>query len=195
VCHEGPSVDCLAGGRVRVDRARTLTLVPPAGFASEVSIGSAGTEFYRDDLEEGEGSGVVFFDDAVPARRHRHLDAEQFVRWVAARPYLDADTPRRTTVAGRPAWQVQVTAPLAPGDSTLTCNEAESPCWPMIGTPRGGGLPPWETGPWTGMANRYTFIDLPGGATFGIWSWASAENWAAIDANDDLIETLSIQTP
>jgi hypothetical protein len=45
------------------------------------------------------------------------------------------------------------------------------------------------------MACRYTFIDLPGGATFAIQSWAFAENWAAIDANDELIETLRIQTP
>jgi hypothetical protein len=193
VCEEWPSVHCLPGGRVRVDGATPFTLVPPAGFESEVSIGRAGVELYRADT--GAGSGVTFFDDALPARRHRRLGAEQFARWVAAHPYLDADTPRRTTVAGHPAWQVQVTAPVAPGDPSLACNVGGQPCWPVVGTPRGGDLPPWETGPWKGMASQYTFIDLPGGATFGIWSWAFGENWAAIDANDDLIRTLRIQTP
>jgi hypothetical protein len=193
VCEEWSSVDCLSGGRVRVEAANPFTLVPPSGFESDVAIGRAGTELYRNDTEQG--SGVVFFDDAVPARQHRHLSAEEFARWVAARPYLDTGTPVRTTLAGRPAWQVQVTAPsLAPGDSASACNRAGSPCWPVIGAPRGGGLPPWETGPWKGMASRYTFIDLPGGATFGVWSWAFAENWVAVDANDDLIETLRIQT-
>ena len=192
-CAEGPAVHCLPGGRVRVDAARPFTLVPPTGFASEVAIGYAGTELYRDDTELG--AGVTFFDDAVPARLNRHLGAEEFARWIAARPYLDADTPQRTTVAGHPAWQVQVTAPGAPVERTFTCNEAGSPCWPVIGTPRGPELPPWESGPWKGMASRFTFIDLPGGATFGISSWAFAENWAAIDANEELIRTLRIQTP
>jgi hypothetical protein len=193
VCQGWPSVDCLPGGRVRVEAANPFTLVPPPGFESEVANGHAGTELYRDDT--GPGSGVTFFDDALPARRHRHLGAEQFARWVAAHPYLVADTPQRTTVAGRPAWQVQVTAPVAPGHPALECNEGGLPCWPVIGTPRGRELPPWESGPWKGMACRYTFIDLPGGATFAIQSWAFAENWAAIDANDELIETLRIQTP
>ncbi|HET9421001.1 MAG TPA: hypothetical protein VFO49_07680 [Nocardioides sp.] len=192
-CTEGPSVQCLPGGRVRVDAARPFTLVPPTGFASEVSVGRAGTELYRDDTELG--SGVAFIDDALPARRNKHLDAEEFARWIAASPYLDADTPQRTTVAGRPAWQVRVSAPGAPGDQRFACNQAGSPCWPVTATPRGRELPPWETGPWKGMANRYTFIDLPGGATFGIWSWAFGANWAAIDANEELIGTLRIQTP
>ena len=50
-----------------------------------------------------------------------------------------------------------------------------------------------KTGPWRDMASRYAFVDLPGGATFAIWSWAFDGNWVAVDAGDELIRTLRFQ--
>lgn len=76
-----------------------------------------------------------------------------------------------------------------PRNTTRSCNYDGTPCWPLLGTPRPSETT-WETGPWKNMANRYTFVGLPDGKTFVIWSWAFGRNWAAIDANEQLTTTL-----
>jgi hypothetical protein len=194
VCEDGHSVHCLGGGRVRVDRPQPFTLTPPDGYP-EIDVGEKGTELFRSDTVLG--AGVVFFDDVVPARTGQHLSARQLAYWVAARPYLDPRpgaattiTPSRTTVDGRPAWEVQVTTGRAPDSPATGCNgSAQLTCWALLGTLR-EGTGPWETGPWQSAANHYTFVDLPDGATFVIWSVAFGGDWAAIDANEELIGTL-----
>ena len=179
-------VQCLSGGRIHVDRPHPFTLTPPADFTSEVSLSEGGTELFRGDVDH---AGVMFFDDAVAARTGRHRTAHQLARWVAGRPYLESEGLRLTTVDGLPAWQVQVMARGLPRTWAGSCNRTQTECWPVIEYPR-SRTSPWESGPWRDMASQYTFLDLPGGATFGIWSWAFGESWAAVDTNDALIRTL-----
>jgi hypothetical protein len=187
-CADAPAdVQCLSGGRVHVDRRHSFTLTPPDGFESPVTVGDGGAELYR--IDTVEHAGVMFYDDATPARIGKHLTADQLAHWVAARPFLESDGLRRTTVDGLPAWQVRVIARHVPRRWAGSCNRVQTECWPLFVYPRPGTYP-WETGPWRGMANQYTFLDLPGGETFAIWSWAFGKNWAAIEADDDLIRTL-----
>jgi hypothetical protein len=196
VCEAGPTVHCLSGGRIRVDRPQSFTLTPPDGFTSNVSVAGHGAELYRGDTVEN--AGVTFLDDVLPARSGgRHLSARQLASWIAARPYLGArpgpDTtlgPSHTTVDGRPAWEVQATTPRGPDGQTEGCNWGTQPtCWPLLAAAR-EGAPRWEVGPRPGMVNRFTVVDAPDGATFVIWSWALDGDWAVIDANQDLVATL-----
>ena len=187
-CTDAPAVvRCLSDGRIHVDRPHPFTLTLPAGFTSAaMAVSQGGTELYR----EGEDHvGVMLFDDAVPARTDRHLTAHQLARWVARRPFLRSDGLQRTTVDGLLGWQVQVHAKGAPPTWTASCNGNQTECWPVLEFPR-DGAPPWESGPWQDMASRYTFLDLPDGRTFGIWSWAFDRNWVALRTNDELIRSL-----
>jgi hypothetical protein len=187
VCVPAPSLRCLPGDRVHVGGPEPYTIRPDSRFGSDIGLGPGGTELYRDDT--GSGAGIVLVDDAVPARTGRQLPAEQLARWVAARPYLEAVGPHRTTVAGLPAWRVEVTTERDPGGADRTCNRTIPTCWPLLGTVR-AGTGPWESGPRPGMASRYTFVDLPGGATFAVWSWAYGGDWEAVRTSDELVRTL-----
>jgi hypothetical protein len=193
-CHKSHSVRCLPNGRFRVDASRPYTLHVPEGFEPKLEFVGSALDTYRNDRPSHAGVGIT--DDVVPARRPGvHLSASQLAHWVATRPYLkprpgaESINPIRTTVDGLPAWQVQVTTDSAPGNGGGCNDGAQSLCWRLLATPR-PGKKPWETGPWPDTVNRYTFVDLPGGATFAIWSWAFDKNWAVMDANEYLIRTL-----
>jgi hypothetical protein len=195
--HDWASVRCLPHRGFRIDATQPYTLHLLHGLSRMLEPSDTGTglDVYRTHVDEP--AGVWFSDSEVVAARRtgEHLSARQFADWVASRPYLvpragvDSKEPISTTVDGRRAWQVQVTTHHEPRSSTASCNHSQPSCWPLLATPRTGS-PPWETGPWQDMATRYTFVELPGGKTFVIWSWAFGENWSAIDANDDLIKTL-----
>jgi hypothetical protein len=194
--HPWPSVHCLPHGSVRINATQPYTLHIPKGFNRELEPSETGTglDTYRTDTDQP--AGVWFSDrEVVTARPGGHLSAQQLASWVASRPYLEArpgvgsTEPTSTTVDGLPAWQVQAITHRKPRSSTGSCNHNQPSCWPLLATPV-PGTASWETGPWKNMATRYTFVDLPGGKTFVIWSWAFGGDWSAIDANEYLIKTL-----
>jgi hypothetical protein len=187
-CADAPAdVQCLSGGRIHVDRRHSFTLTLPDGFESPVTVGEGGAQLYR--IDKSDDAGVMFYDDATPARTGQHLTADRLAHWVTTRPFLESGVLRRTTVDGLPAWQVRVVARHVPRTWAGSCNGLQTECWPLFVNPR-PGTTPWESGPWRGMASQYTFLDLPGGETFVIWSWAFDKNWAVVDADEDVIRTL-----
>jgi hypothetical protein len=115
-------------------------------------------------------------------------DASGFVHWLASRPYLNASVPRRTTLDGRPAWQVTVSRVPHSGHGLGRC--AGGPV---------GGLPCRAitfqdgsvTGIWGDMTADYTAFDLSGSGTTVVWSWAFGHDTRALAHNQTVAGGLS----
>jgi len=190
-CQEQTTVHCLDGGRVEVDASTSFTVRLPDTFAPQLSPnkGTATVDAFRDNASDV--AGVTFLDSVGPGRRQTVMSAAELARWVAARPYLDADAPVRTSVDGRAAWQVTVRVARAPARLVGACDGSPELCWPLLGAHHRPGEP-WVTGPRPDMVSRYTFVSLPAGRPLGIWSWAYADSLASLDDNDELIASIRL---
>jgi hypothetical protein len=140
----------------RVALAVPFSVVLPVGWSRQV-YGNARAVLYGPD-----GSYLEIVMDPSPATAAsattQKLTAESFARWIAARPDLWAASPVRTTVAGQPAWQVDL---LFGPDArpNATCDGPNVDCLPLIRVP-GVTLP---LGLANGTAGRATVIQLGNG--------------------------------
>lgn len=116
--------------------------------------------------------------------------ASGFVHWIAARPYLEASSPQRTTLDDRPAWQVRVTLRPDVGAGLGACNPSSptgaTPCHPI--TLQDGRR---ITGIWSDMVADYTASDVPGAGTVVVWSWAFGHHTEALARNRDVVRGVS----
>ncbi|MDX6357291.1 MAG: hypothetical protein QOH37_345 [Nocardioidaceae bacterium] len=110
-----------------------------------------------------------------------------FIHWLAARPYLRATSLRRTTIDGRPAWQVRVAVRPHHGHGPGRCATSPSgqPCHPV--TFQDGAV----TGIWGDMTAEYTAFDLPVSGTAVVWSWAFGHDTRALTHNQTVVRGLS----
>ena len=106
-------VTCLGNRTYQFGLYRPVTWRIPQGYG--VSSGS-GANIYSvesDRLGAGSDSGVTVLERvraASPASKAAPgvpAGASGFVHWLASRPFLDATTPRQTTIDGLSAWQVR----------------------------------------------------------------------------------------
>jgi hypothetical protein len=170
-----PLVDCVDGRTYRFALVRPVEWALPRGFGVNSGTGASAVmvESYR---QVAPTAGVTVMervhasspDGTVPA--HVPAQPRAFVRWVASRPFLDAGKVTRTTLDGRPAWQVRVTLDQDATPGSGVCS-GRYRC--HLITYQTGGLP---TGIWGNMAAEYTAIHLPGAGTTVVWSWAFSHN-------------------
>ena len=188
-CEERPpAADCLPAGRVHVEASTPFSVEVPASFRPPFPNADTVTvDAFRTNTPES--TGVTFLDRVGAGRHSATMTAAELAHWVASRPYLHHESPVRTTVGGRPAWQIAVSVTRAPLRLAAACNGTGELCWPMLGSRR-AGAPPWVTGPRPDMVSRYTFVDLPSGRTLGIWSWSYSDDFSSLAGNDELIRSV-----
>lgn len=99
------------------------------------------------------------------------LTAESLSRWIAARRELEPTTAVRTTLAGLPAWRVDVK--LRPGfPATATCDGTTDTCLPLV---RAAGIAD-PLGVVPGSAGRVFVVQLPDGRIVGVAAGGSTRN-------------------
>ncbi|WP_151083739.1 hypothetical protein [Nocardioides cynanchi] len=106
-----------------------------------------------------------------------------FIHWLAERPYLRASAVRRTTLDGRPAWQVRVAVRSHHTNGPGRCDGF--PCHPI--TFQRGAV----TGVWADMTADYTAFRVRGAGTVVVWSWAFAHDTTALAHNHRVVDGLS----
>lgn len=199
-------VTCLGDRTYRFSLYRPVTWRIPHGFGVNSGSGANIGMVESDGLGSGSDSGVTVLERARPASLSGALapgvpaTAAGFAQWLASRPFLDASTPRRTTIDGHSAWQVRVQLKPHVGPGPATCSGR--PCFPVtfqhfmtdIPAP---GLQPAYTGIESDMTADYTVFDLSGSPTTElkgptvVWSWAFGHDTAALDRNKALVDGLS----
>lgn len=167
----------------------------PRGYGVDSGAGATTQMVESYWRHHGNAAGVTVLEGvSAPSRtgdaalRGGPTTANGFVHWLAARPYLVASTPRRTTIDGRPGWQVRVSLKPHAGAGPGRCAEPIEGfrCYPVtyqdVRT---------ITGIWGDMVADYTAFDLPGSGTAVVWSWAFGRDAAALDRNQQLVGGLS----
>ena len=145
----------------RVALAVPFSVVLPAGWSRQV-FGNVRAVLYGPD-----GSNLEVVMDPSPASvasaTTQKVTAESFARWMAARPDLSGAAPVKTTVAGQPAWQVDLLFGSDARPSAL-CVGPNVDCLPLIRVP-GVALP---LGLANGTAGRATVLQLGNGRLIAI---------------------------
>jgi hypothetical protein len=192
---QSPMVSCLGTRTYRFALDIPVTWHVPRGFG--VNSGSGATTLMVESYwrHHGNPAGVSVLEGvSAPSRTGESASPhggpatpDGFVHWLAARPYLVASTPRRTTIDGRPAWQVRVSLKPHAGAGLDRCaGPSGIPCHPLtyqdVRT---------TTGIWGDMVSDYTAFDLPGSGTAVVWSWAFGHDTAALAHNEQLVGGLS----
>ncbi len=116
------------------------------------------------------------------------LTAASIAVWLAARPELEPTTAVRTTVAGLPAWQVDLK--LRPGVSgTATCDGQNENCLALFHVPGLNG----PLGVVTGSVGRAIVVQLPDGRIIGIAEGGSGTNSlpTILAATQPVVDSLS----
>lgn len=186
-------VRCLGQGTYRFALASPVVWRIPRGFGVDSGGGATSGMVESYWHHRGIASGVTVLEGVRAAARTAHPapapgvpgTAAGFVQWLASHSYLHASTPRRTTVAGHPAWAVRVSLNphAAPGPATCTGGNR---CYPV--TIQSGDS---VTGIWGDMVADYTAFDLPGSGTAVVWSWSFAHDTSALTRNRELVAGLS----
>jgi len=196
-------VDCHTAGVVcEGPRTYRFALVSPVrweiprGFGVADGGSPTATRVESHWTHDGHPAGVAVVELVRPAGPQggwvpgpgRHPGPRAFAAWLASRPDLSAGSPRRTTLAGRVAWQVRVRLAAGAGPGAGICPHSRA-CHPVTVSdqaiteaPGGGGL----TGIWGDMVADYTFVRLPSGTAM-IWSWALGGDTAALEQNRRLV--------
>ena len=200
-------VTCLGDRTYRFGLYRPVDWHIPDGYGVNSGDGANIRLVESYGLGSRSGSGVTVLERARPASQSGSLapgvpdTASGFVHWLASRPFLEATTPRQTTIDGRSAWQVRVQLKPHLGPGPQWCNTTQ-PCYPITHqefvTDQGStGLQSAITGIWGDMTADYTAFDLSGGPTTQqkgptvVWSWAFGHDTAALDRNHALVDGLS----
>lgn len=193
VCRS-PMVEC------RGDRTYVFALtVPvtwhvPRGFG--VDSGAGATTGMVESYSRSQNSGVTVLEGVTaPSRTGESASPHGgpatprgFVQWLAARPFLAASTPRRTTIDRRSGWQVRVSLkPRAGAGQDRCAGGVGYPCHPLTFQDLRT-----TTGIWGDMTADYTVFDLPGSGTAVVWSWAFGHDRAALARNRTVVDGISL---
>jgi hypothetical protein len=138
-----------------------FSVVLPPGWSKQVHGNAQAVLYGRD------GSYLEVVMDPSPAApgsaAPKLLTAESLARWIAARPDLVEKSPVTTTVAGQPAWQIDlVFSPVAA--PSATCDGPTLDCLPLIRVP---GVP-LPLGLADSTAGRITIIQLASGRLMAV---------------------------
>lgn len=187
-----PRVECLGAGTYQFGLVRPVRWAVPPGFGANSAAGATPllVEIYR---SVGPTAGVTVLEhvrasspDGTRPASGVADDPRAFVTWVAARPFLDAGRVHRTTLGGRPAWQVRVTlapdVPKGPG----ACSEQRFSCY-AISYQRNRAY----SGIWANMAAQYTAVRVPGGGTTVVWSWIFTGDPAHLGTLEEAVHAIS----
>jgi len=189
-----PRVDCLGDRTYRFALNRPVEWTIPPGFGVNSGAGASATmvESYR---EAPPTAGVTVLEDVRASSPDGTQPASAvdespraFVRWVAARRYLDAGEVIRTTLDGHPAWQVRVTLARGAAPGQGVCTDRYQ-CHAITFQP--GGT---STGIWGDMAAEYTAIRLPGAGMTVVWSWMFTGSGGHLGALEEAVHGLSWPT-
>ena len=114
-CAGGPTVTCVGANRYRVALTVPVTVTVPANFQPGLQVFNATT---IEDYQTGNiaNTGVTVQEDAVPRRNDASetrdpaagTTAQSMATWLAHRPFAVPTTVVRTTVQGKPAYQVDI---------------------------------------------------------------------------------------
>jgi hypothetical protein len=150
-------------GRVATPFALTVpfTAVVPTGWSTEL-VGNALAA-----IESPAGPYVEVVVDPVPAATAaspapKTLTAQSFAAWFAARPEVEPTKVVATTVAGLPAWQVDLK--LRPGAALTASCEGGGDCVPLVRV--AGVSAPLGLG--VDASGRAIVVQLPNGHLIGI---------------------------
>ena len=184
-CAGGPTVTCVGANRYRVALTVPVTVTVPANFQPGLQVFNATT---IEDYQTGDiaNTGVTVQEDAVPTRNDASetrdpaagTTALSMASWLAHRPFAVPTTVVRTTVQGRPAYQVDIV--LKKGAPLLGMHNTD-PAAPTFGT----GMAAWST-----LKARYTLMDVPGAGVAVIWSW-TFDRSAVLDGNQAFVDSVT----
>jgi hypothetical protein len=187
-------ITCDGGRSYTVHLDVPMTWELPPGFGAPYS-GAGPTSGFIETYLDGHRAGVSVFQHVAAAALKASADrvssvrtAEEFVNWVASRPFLSSSTVRAGEFDGRPAWSVEVEVPPGAPDGPGTCN-SQIPCYPIMALADGDRL--WIAGTWEGMTGRYTALDLPGSGITVVWSWSFGSHIPS--EVDDLVGTIRFE--
>jgi hypothetical protein len=184
-CSGGPTVTCVGANRYRVALIVPVTVTVPANFQPELQVFNATTiEGYQ--AGDIGATGVTVQEDAVPTRNDASetrdpaagTTAQSMATWLAHRSFAVPTSVVRTTVQGRPAYQVDIV--LKKGAPLLGKHNTD-PAAPTFGT----GMAAWGT-----LKARYTLMDVPGAGVVVIWSW-TFDRLAVLDGNQAFVDSVS----
>jgi hypothetical protein len=188
-----PLVDCLGGRTYRFALVRPIEWALPPGFG--VNSGTGATPVMVESYRRAAPTAGVTVMERVRASSsagtvlaHVPGQPQAFVRWVASRPFLNAGRVTRTTLDGRPAWQVRVNLDQHAAAGSGMCS-GRFRC--HLITSQAGGLP---TGIWGNMAAEYTAIRLPGAGTTVVWSWAFTDNLRHLGTLEEAVQGVTWPT-
>ncbi len=184
-CPGAPTVTCLGGNRYRVALTVPVTVTVPANFQPELQVFGANT---IEDYQTGNigNTGVTVQENAVPSRNDASgtrdpaagTTAQSMADWLAHRPFAVPTAVVRTTVGGKPAYQVDVV--LKKGAPLRSMHNTD-PAAPTFGS----GMAAWGT-----LKARYTLLDVPGAGVTVIWSW-TFDRFAVLGGNQAFIDSVT----
>jgi hypothetical protein len=189
-CPDHPAVRCPKLDQVVVEAAAPYTFTLSERFPTlDVALAPVSIDIFQRGPENGSAGVTVLSNPSVTSKTAEPMSARDMARWVAARPFVNASTVTRTELDGVPAWQLDIELRRGePRSEREFCNDAQSQCRALLRVP--SNQTSWESGPWSDMVSRYTFVDAPGGDTVVIWSWAFGKDTAALRVNNSVIKTI-----
>jgi hypothetical protein len=198
-----PQADVCTRARVTClgDRTYTFALDSPVtwqiprGYGVDSGGGASSFMVESYALRQGPSAGVTVMEGVRAASRNSPTpdprvpaNARGFVHWVASRSFLDTSAVRRVTFDGRVAWRVGVDLKrhAGGGHGRCTVTAPTQPCHAI--TYQDGAI----TGLWSDMSAEYTAVDVPGGGTTVVWSWAFGHDRAALPRNRAVVNAISL---
>jgi hypothetical protein len=94
----------------------------------------------------------------------------------------------RTTLDGRPAWQVRVVLARRSGQGAAMCS-GQFQCHAITYQSDRE-----RTGIWGNMASQYVALRLPGGGTTVVWSWVFSGNAGHLDGFEEAVHGVTFAT-
>ena len=194
-CVAPRAVRCLGPTRFAVDTDGLSYVVDvPTGFTTQLSLEASpyAIDVYQDATDTRAGVSILLGVEAAGPGQGR-LDAGELAAWVRSRPFLEVSEPQRDTVSGLLGWRVETrwAAGVEQPRVGASCNGIQPECRPVLTHQRPDRS--WETGVWESMVGSYSFIDLPNGQVVALWSWAFDSDIEALAANDNLIQSLTLE--
>lgn len=187
-CPDHPQVRCLDD--VVLVRGRTpFTFKVPRGFSHAMDLSEAPHSIVVFKTGSHRG-GLTILEDVHAAGRPMTQDAEPLARWVASRTYLKTSPVRHGWLNGFHSWTVRA-RPSGSRQGAAPCNGVQRVCRAVLEQPSRSG---WQTGVWDGMVSRYTFLDVPGLGTVGLWSWTFGADSRFVD-DDVLARSIDFNVP
>ncbi len=184
-CPGAPTVTCLGASRYRVALTVPVTVTVPTNFQPELQVFGTAT---IEDYQTGNigNTGVTVQENVIPSRNDASgtrdpaagTTAQSMATWLAHRPFAVPTAVVRTTVDGKPAYQVDIV--LKKGAPLLGLHNSD-PAAPTFGT----GMAAWGT-----LKARYTLLDVPQAGVTVIWSW-TFDRFAVLDGNQSFIDSVT----